>query len=212
MKLLASRTFWGILLIVGGIVFLLQNMGIIEQGEIFFALLLAVGGLAFISVYFQDRANWWALIPGIVLLAVATMLFLTVLNLGLPDELGGVIVLGGIGLAFLLVYLSNRENWWAIIPAGVMFTLTAVIALEDLAPGFEIGGFFFLGLGLTFAVVAILPTPQGQMRWALIPAGILTAIGLLIIAALSNLINFIWPVVLILVGLFLVMRTLVWRS
>jgi hypothetical protein len=126
--------------------------------------------------------------------------------------LGGVIILGGIGLAFLLVYLSNRENWWAIIPAGVMLTLTAIVALQDLATGFEVGGLLFLGLGLTFIVVAVLPTQHGQMKWAFIPAGVLLAMGLLITAALSDLINYIWPVVLILAGLFLVLRTFIWRT
>lgn len=72
--------------------------------------------------------------------------------------------------------------------------------------GFETGGIFFLGLGLTFLLVAIIPTPEGQMRWALIPAVILLVMGLLLTAALTQLINFIWPLALILLGLFLVLR------
>jgi hypothetical protein len=92
-----------------------------------------------------------------------------------------------------------------------MLTLSVVVLLSEAVSGFEVGGILFLGLGLTFAVVAILPTSQGQMKWAFIPAGILIAMGLLITAALSPLINYIWPVALILGGLLLIFRAYVWR-
>jgi hypothetical protein len=63
-----------------------------------------------------------------------------------------------------------------------------------------------LGLGLTFALVGLVPTPEGQMRWAFIPAVILTIIGLLILVALSSLINYIWAVALIAGGLIIILR------
>jgi hypothetical protein len=126
--------------------------------------------------------------------------------------MAGVIMLGAIGLAFLLVYLVNRDNWWAIIPAGVMGTLAVISGLSQVLTGFETGGIFFLGLGLTFALVAILPTPEGQMRWAFIPAGILFMIGLLLTAATSSLSGIIWPLALILFGLFFVWRAFVARA
>ncbi|MGH2522891.1 MAG: hypothetical protein ACRDH2_10350, partial [Anaerolineales bacterium] len=66
---------------------------------------------------------------------------------------------------------------------------------------------FFLGLGLTFMLLAGLPTPQGRMRWPLIPGGILAVMGLLIAIGFGQGINYIWPVALILVGLYLVART-----
>jgi len=69
------------------------------------------------------------------------------------------------------------------------------------------GGIFFLGLGITFALLALLPTSGGQMRWAWIPAGILGLMGILIIFAAENLINYIWPSALILAGILLVGRS-----
>jgi hypothetical protein len=63
-----------------------------------------------------------------------------------------------------------------------------------------------MGLGLTFGLLAILPTPQGRMKWALIPAGVLMVMGLLITASAADLLQFIGPVVLILVGLYLLFR------
>jgi len=71
----------------------------------------------------------------------------------------------------------------------------------------ETGGIFFIGLGLTFALVGLLPAPRGRMRWAFIPALVLLVMGLLIFAAAEQFINYLWPVALILVGLYLVFRT-----
>jgi hypothetical protein len=46
------------------------------------------------------------------------------------------------------------------------------------------------------------------MRWAWIPAGILGLIGILILVAAEDLINYIWPSAFILAGLFLVVRSI----
>src|SRR3990170_1994940 len=205
MRWLTSRTLWGFLLIAGGIVFLLENLRIFQVGGLFWAALLGIGGLGFLSVFLADRQHWWAIIPGVTLLAVATIVFLDTAFPNIPGDWGGTIVLGGIGLAFVLVYLVNQENWWAIIPAGVMVSLAFMTLIDQIFPGIESsGGFFLLGLGLTFALVAILPNPQGSMRWAFIPAGVLLVVGLLVTAALTPLVNYAWPVVLILAGLYLV--------
>jgi hypothetical protein len=206
MKWITSRVFWGLLLIAGGVIFLLENLNILEVGGLFWAVLFAIAGLVFLTVFIGDRQHWWALIPGIILLAIGSLIFLDAVSPQATERLGGVIVLGGIGLAFLIVYLVNRANWWALIPAGVMFTLAAVALLEGTMSDFETGGIFFLGLGLTFLLVALLPTPDGYMRWAFVPAGVLLLIGILMTAALTQVINFVWPLALILAGLFLVLR------
>lgn len=212
MKWLASRTLWGILLILGGVLFLLDNLNIITFGDIFWGFVLGIGGVGFLSVYFSDRQHWWALIPGMTLLAVAVVVFLSILLPAVENLLGGAIVLGGIALSFILIYLINQEHWWAIIPGGVLTTLALITLLDEAFTGIETGGILFLGLGLTFALVAILPNPHGQMRWAYIPAGILFLMGLLIMATATQLINYLWPVALILVGLYFVFRTVLTRS
>jgi hypothetical protein len=198
--------FWGLLLILAGVLFLLDSMNVIGIGDVIWGVLLGVGGLAFLSVYFAWRTNWWALIPGFVLLAIGLLILLEQFLPGGVGAWGGSIVLGGIGLAFLAVYLSNREFWWALIPAGVMATLALVVGLENALGEFEVGGVFFLGLALTFALVGLLPTPQGAMRWAFIPAVILGVIGLLIMVAMTTMINYLWALALIAAGLILLVR------
>lgn len=212
MKWLTSRIVWGSLLILGGVLFLLENLNIITFGDIFWGFVLGIGGVGFLSVYVSDRRHWWALIPGMTLLAVAIVVFLDTLLPTVGDTINGAIVLGGIAASFILIYLINREHWWAIIPGGVLTTLAVITLFESVFTGVETGGLFFLGLGLTFALVAIAPNPHGQMRWAFIPAGILFVMGLLIMAAASQFINLLWPIALILVGLYFVFITFRSRS
>ncbi|MEW5828921.1 MAG: hypothetical protein AB1846_08550, partial [Chloroflexota bacterium] len=97
---------------------------------------------------------------------------------------------------------TDRERWWAIIPGGVLLTLGAVSALDDLT-GMETGGVFFIGLGLTFLLVAILPGPR-QMAWAFIPAAVLLVMGLLMGTPFFGLTEFVWPAALIVGGILLI--------
>jgi uncharacterized membrane protein HdeD (DUF308 family) len=211
-KLLESRILWGSLLVLAGILFLLQNIFAFEFGDLFWTILLVLGGLFFISVYISNRQHWWALIPGVVLLAVATLILVDTFFPAVGNLIGASIVLGGIGLSFTLVYLTNRDNWWAVIPAGVMWTLAIVVGLENMLSDTGFVSLFFLGLGITFAILTILPVSGGKMKWAWIPAGILALMGLLFGAFSGDLAVYIWPAALIIAGLFMIIRTFTSRS
>jgi hypothetical protein len=211
MKLLNSRVVWGSLLILAGLLLLLGNLTNLNFGSIFFAILFGLAGLFFLSVYVQNRSSWWALIPGVILPSLGVMIGLDELAPAFSDVVGGAFFLGSISLAFWLVYLTNRSQWWAVIPAGVLLTLAIVAGLEELFPNAEMGGVFFVGLGLTFALLGLLPNQGVNLRWAFIPAGILILFGLLISTAEFGLINYAWPILFILAGMFLLLRTFMLR-
>jgi len=195
------RLLIGVLLVLGGILSLLDVQGIISNGSgIFWGLIFGAGGLAFLYMLFNDPANWWAAFPGFTLLGLAASSFL-------PKSLeayDGLVFFAGISVAFWWVYFSNRERWWAIIPAGVLLTLGVVSALDNIS-GLQTGGSFFLGLGLTFVLVAILPGGSSRM-WALIPGVILLLFGALLGTPLFGITQYLWPAVLILLGIYLVFR------
>lgn len=201
-----SRILWGALLILAGGAFLLQNLGILPLGDLFWALLFGLGGVAFLSVFVTNRENWWGLIPGLTLLGIGLLIALGTLAPAIADQWGGSIVLGAIALSFIIIYLVRRDFWWAIIPGGVLLTLAILVGLQTVVGAFNMGGLLLLGIGLTFAVVAVTPTAGGRMVWAWIPAGILSIIGILILAAEESMINYIWPVVLIVIGLLMIYR------
>jgi hypothetical protein len=213
MKKLESGVLWGALLIILGLLFLLQSLNIISgTWTLLWSVLFGLGGVAFLYVFVNDRSkNWWSIIPGFTLLGLAALLFLELLFPS-AGEWGGGLFLGAIGLSFWAIYLTRREFWWAVIPAGVLSTLAVVATLPSFVSGDLSGGLFFIGIGLTFTLVYLLPTTEGRMKWALIPAGILIVMGLLVMAASASLINYFWPLVLVALGVYVLWRNLATRK
>jgi hypothetical protein len=212
MKRLDVRAIGGILLIIVGILLLLQNLGILGGiVALVWALIFAAGGAIFLYVFLTNRVNWWAIIPGFALLGLAALIFLDEFFPGVGDALGGAIFLGGLGLAFWVIYFQKRQRWWAVIPGGVMLTLALIAGLSSVFEGAGLGGLFFLGLGLTFGLLYFLPTPLGRMTWALILAAVLVVMGLLITAATTGILEYLWAIALIVAGLYLLFRIFVSR-
>lgn len=185
-------------LILLGVLFLFEKLDILRGAvHLFWGLLLLAGAAYFIRIYTRDTAGlWWAIIPGMVLLGMGSAALL-------PESLkfwDSALFLGPIGLAFWIIYIHNHTHWWAIIPGGVLGTLS-IISVLDHVSGVSTGGLFFLGLGLTFLLVAFLPNPVGKHQWALIPGVIMLALGgFLGIAMQSGLMTYFWPMMLILAG------------
>jgi len=198
----------GVLLIGAGALLLLQNLTVIRFAwELIWALLFGVSGVLFLVVYLRDREHWWAIIPGLTLLAIGGLLGLEGIVPGGIGDWGGSIVLGGISLAFWGVYFARRDYWWALIPAGTLLTLAVAVGFSSLLEGDLFVGVFFLGLALTFAALYFVPRPEGRMTWALIPAGVMAVMGTIFLATATHLFGFVWPGLIILVGLFLLYQT-----
>ncbi len=197
----------GLLLVAAGVVFLLDNLKLIAlDWEMLVGPMFAIGGLVFLIVFIMDKKNWWALIPGFVLIGIGIIIFMDQSMESMGELWSGAVFLGLLGLAFVLVYLSDRRHWWAIIPGGVLLTLAGVTLISN--EGVLAGGVFFLGMAATFGLLWILPKPAGRLNWALYPAGILVVIGLLVILGATNLINFVWPVALLVGGGFILYRAI----
>ncbi len=195
----------GILLVAAGVILLLDNMNIIAlDWNTLVGPLFAVGGLAFLLVFILNTNDWWALIPGCVLIAIGITIFMDAQ--GFAEQWTGGIFLGLLALSFLLVYAFHRENWWAIIPGGVLLTLAGIAALPD--GGAWTGGLFFLGMAVTFGLVYILPKPEGKLKWALYPAGILLALAVMVTLGAKDLIQLLWPLALLIAGGAIIFRVL----
>jgi hypothetical protein len=66
------------------------------------------------------------------------------------------------------------------------------------------------GLALTFVLVAAFPLDSGRMRWPLVPAVVLGALGTIFAFGATDMLQamqWIWPVAVIAVGLALLLRT-----
>ena len=198
MKRIDPTIIAGFGLVFLGVLFVLQQMGVIDNvGDAFFGAAFLIGGALFLIAYFTG--SWWGAIPGCALAGIGLLILL-------PDSLerfGGAVFLGGLAAAFWLVYFPARqERWWALIPAGVLTTLAFVTFLPELIGGAATGGVFFLGMALTFVLVAWL----AKMRWAWYPAVPLAALGLIAMLTARDLGTYFAAAALILLGGWLVFR------
>lgn len=199
------RIIIGALLILAGALGFLQAFGFLSSAsDIFWGLVFLAAGAVFLFMFASGFASggWWAAFLGFVLAGIGVLILLP----PALDRIGGAVFLGAIGLSFWAVYLTGRERWWAVIPGGVLFTLAIVSALpEQMLGGAASGGVFFLGLALTFLLVALL----ANMRWAYWPAGALGVFGtLLFFGSQAYLLSYIAAGALIIAGIFIVLRSL----
>lgn len=169
------------------------------RGDILATGVLTIVALPFLGVFlYRPKENWWALIPTWVLLSIGIMVLLIGLGV-LEDGAVPLYVLSSVGLPFLVVYLVNRENWWALIPAWVMLSIGTMIFLIDarILNDLAIPAYVMFAIALPFFVVFL--TNRKQNRWALIPGGILGVIGLGFFAGTDQA-QYVIPAALILVG------------
>lgn len=211
MKTMDNKLVWGLFLVAGGTFFLLQNVGLFQGlGALFTVAAFGIAGFVFLYMFVTDfDQRWWAAIPSMALLGLAGTIFLGEFGFGPLEDISGTFFLASIGTGFALVFLVKPRYWWAIIPAGSLFTLAAVAGADEVSRGrLDGGGLFFLGLGLTFLVLVLLPKEvDSDLRWAYIPAGALIAMGVLIGTPLVAWIGSLWPAALILGGLYLLTRS-----
>jgi hypothetical protein len=194
----------GALLVAFGVLFLLQNFGLFGSiANMIWLLIFGAAGVTFLFVFASNRQQWWAVIPGFTLLGLAALIAFG----DRMGEWGGALFLGSIGLSFWVIYAVRREYWWALIPAGTLTTLAVVATLADRIDGMIVGGILFLGMALTFTLVYLLTGEEMRQKWALIPAGILGILGMLLLLSLGGLVNYVWALALIVVGVYLLSRS-----
>jgi hypothetical protein len=200
MKRFDFRIILGAALILLGILMLLERLGLFHgASDLFWGVVFLAGGAYFLYRFANNMGGeWWAAIPGFALVGLAADSLLP----RVFGNWGGLFFLGFLGLGFVAVYFSDRQRWWALIPGGVLLTLGFVSVLSNVYGGRETGGFFFLGLGLTFLLVAVL----ASMQWAYIPGVVLLVMGALLGTPFVGTLNFIWPIVLIFGGLVLIFQ------
>lgn len=208
-----NNLIWGVLLSLAGIGLLLFNLDVFVQFEPYVqygaAALLGLLALLFVGGYLSARENWWRLIPGWTLIALTAMVYLTTLP-ALDQRITASVLFVGQAIAFAHIYLLDRaERWWAIIPGGFMLMLGGTIALSSLTEEPAVlGTVLFIGLGAVFFLLYLLGQ-RWQLWWALVPGSVLVLLGLFLFSiglGQENLSLRLWPVLLPLLGVWLIWR------
>jgi hypothetical protein len=196
-----AKNWWalipgGIMLFLAMVTLLVDNVG----GEWVGALFLFMIGLSFFIVYWSNRTRWWALLVAYIMFVLSIGPALASFGGDVPAYFGTIFLLA-VAVPFYVVYFRSNQNWWAIIPAGVMTTLAVVATLgiagwiRDERTGGISNAILMGGLAVTFAVLWF----RHSLNWAKIVAVIL---GLLAVASLffASYAEIFWPVAIILAG------------
>lgn len=210
MKKNSTRIIFGAGLILLGALFFLQSLFHISIGQLVVAGFFLLGAVVFFFVFGNNTERWWALIPGFTLTGIGGLIAMSSLNERIASQFGGGFFLAMIGLSFLVIYIIHRDFWWAVIPAGVLFTIAIVAVVGQFNDNIS-GAVFFLGLAATFGALGLMPVGKRD-KWPWIPAGICALISIIIIVSSgvfeNSVFAYLTPAVLLVAGVYLVFRSM----
>lgn len=190
---------WGIVLIGMGVLFLVTDLLDKMIGFLIPGFILAGVGLVFYTIYARDNKHWWALIPAYAMWLLAAIFVM--IALWFPAEWIVAVSLLGAGFPFLYVYLQDNKRWWALIPAYAIaaFAGLPIMIWLDIRAELIIAYFMFAN-ALPFLYIYLRDKKQW---WALIPAGVVGSVGLILM--LAGAARYV-PVVMIVLGIYLIIR------
>jgi hypothetical protein len=196
-------------LVWGGLLILFGVMGVVatltDLSAWVWVIILGLAGLLVFGVYLTDRSDLTLLIPAYVLWAVAGLVALTTLDI-LRDEFIAMYVLTAISLPFLVVFVRDRAQWWALIPVYVLLAVGLMVGLiaSGILSELLIPAYVMFAVAIPFLVVFAL---NPKAWWPLIPGGIMAVIGLAFLVA-ETAVEYIGPAVLVVVGIWILARQL----
>jgi hypothetical protein len=194
---------------------LVDVTGVVNVSPIVAAIFFALAGIGFAVDFSRDSHDWWAAIPAGALLGLGALIAFVELTTA-PDEWGAAMLLAGSGLGFAAVYFRVRDHWWALVPAGLLLSVTIVVASVPVVDRQE--GIAVIVLGIIAAALvalALIPIRGRRMVWPLIPAGIVGVVAGFLAADAAEALepyNWVSPALLLVVGLVIVFRTLSGRE
>ncbi len=201
----------GVFLITVGIVLFFNELGYpFLEGAMWGAFVLFVLSMITFWGFFQDRAPW-KVILGTFLLFLSATVFAERMGYIYGDYTGS-LVLWSLSAAFLSVFLIKRDQWWAIIPGGILFTLGLIVALEA---GWYINEDFipvvlFFGISFPFWVLYFMRNEINKLAWAIWPAALLSLFAVMMFGKVYywDFEDFFFPGLLIVIGGLLIFRSL----
>lgn len=206
-----STLVWGVILLVGGVVLLLQSLSVLEDSPWVWSAVFGLTGVALLVVFATRREAWWAAIPAGVALGLGASSLVEQVGPSGPEgeSVSGAAFLGLMGLGFAAVWARDRRSWWAVIPAGVLLSLSGTVLAEQWWGENASVSVLFLGLAATFVALSLLRMEGRRRAWPLWPAAALGLAGVLFAVgegdALEAL-DVIFPAAAIAVGAWLLWR------
>jgi len=215
MKIKNRNIAIGVLIILTGLLLLLHNIRVFYLDEqLFWGLGLIILGVVFLRVNQLHSPRKSILIPGILLLIIGLFILLDALFY-LPGGLIGTCFLWIVAAIFLTIYIHNNKRWAAIMPGGLFFILGIVVLLGafHILAGDILWFIFLAGISLIFWYLFLIKDDVNKLHWALFPALLLTIFSFFILSQVwaTQLTSFLFPVSIIFCGVFLLINSF-WKQ
>lgn len=167
---------WGLILIGAGGLFMARNLGYeVDLTPVFWMGVCAVvSALSFIRYFTGDLKRWGRLLPACQFAAIGIIIGLA--EAGVTGSLLAAPLFIGFTIPFVVAFLVDRQkNYWAVIPTTIFTILALTTQFAERAASELFAGFVVLMIAAPFFIVYF---TQPKQWWALIPAGILSSVGL----------------------------------
>lgn len=124
------------------------------------------------------KGNLWRILAGLLIILVGILLLVQQLGkIDLSGDFWGIAFMLGGGVIFLTLWLSERAQWWPLIPGGILASWGVAALLGKLglsATLVSLVGMF----GSAAGFLAIYWMDRKGNWWALIPAGVFVLVGI----------------------------------
>ncbi len=203
-----TGVYWGTALIIIGVFFMLFSMGALEPYTDIFVLgtvgVLLLAGLAFLGGALVRQGSWWLVLPGFLLLGIAALVYLSLLAPS-NGSLQAAVLFFMLGLGYLALFVTNRQDrWWAWWVGGTFLLLALLLWMGLSFRSAVIGPALLGGLGIVVGLGAFLMPRTMPRWWAMVLAVVaLTAAGLILSASVTvrnGWVRF-WPLGMLALGL-----------
>jgi len=182
---------WGIVFILAGFAVLSGIINFSKLSAETWVLIETCTALAFVITYFLDGIKKWGwLLPAFIFAGMAIDLSSELFHTFFSQP-NGVPIIVGIALWFFVGFLIDHKRWWLLLPAYGLVIAAVETAIQTMITpavlygegnstlllAYTSGAGIMLLLALPFFVVYFV---SKKSWWALIPAGSLISIGLVI--------------------------------
>ena len=214
MKVHSTNFLIGVFLILLGGFFLLGTLTDLRiREEIVLAIIFFAAGVVLLLSHILFERKLWTLILGCSGIFIGSAITIEKWRL-LPDQSIGMILFILVGLVFLSGLRKGKKNWWAIIPGGFSLVIagTLFLDMQRTIPDEYIGVVLFGGMGIIFGILFLMRDETYNMDWAKYPSligFIIAAIMVLTIDFRDMFSRYLFPFLLIGIGLFVLVRSLV---
>lgn len=199
------KKFWGIALIITGLLFYLYNLNYLTLSVHYFlgAGIILIGFFLFTKYNQTKQIRFIAL--GSLFIDVGLIIFVNGFP-NVPENVSFAIFLLYFSSLTFVAFFEEPEKWWSIIPGAVMFIISTVMII-DAYHLISTGMLWFVaafGVSLLFYYLYLIRTHENNLDWAKYPANITFLLSLYLLSTHWNnkIAGTLFPVSLIMLGLY----------